>query len=145
MRLLHRGLLHQSIYDHNYSSVAHILKLLKEVAPEKLVLAHMGNWGCWKEVESDLAGAPVYFDTAFSYGPITPLPECSKSPYLSYNLHPDDFVRLARKHGTDKVLFGTDSPWEDQKDYVKRISHMAFTKKELEQILSQNAKNLLQS
>ena len=45
-------------------------------------------------------------------------------------------------HGTDKVLFGTDSPWEDQKDYVKRISHMAFTKKELEQILSQNAKNL---
>lgn len=142
--LVHAGI-DIGIYDHNYSSVAHILKLLKEVAPEKLVLAHMGNWGCWNEVESDLAGAHVYFDTAFSYGPITPLPECSKSPYLSYNLHPDDFVRLARKHGTDKVLFGTDSPWEDQKDYVKRISHMAFTKKELEQILSENAKNLLQS
>ena len=52
-----------------------------------------------------------------------------KSPYLSYNLHPDDFVRLARKHGTDKVLFRNRFSGEDQKDYVKRISHMAFTKK----------------
>ena len=118
------------------------LKKLKEVAPKKLVLAHMGNWGCWNEVESDLAGAPVYFDTAFSYGPVTPLPDAPRAPYISYNLHPKDFVRLVRKHGTDKILFGTDSPWEDQKDYVKRISHMAFTKKELEQILSQNAINL---
>ena len=43
--LVHAGI-DIGIYDHNYSSVAHILKLLKEVAPEKLVLAHMGNWGC---------------------------------------------------------------------------------------------------
>ena len=42
--LVHAGI-DIGIYDHNYSSVAHILKLLKEVAPEKLVLAHMGNWG----------------------------------------------------------------------------------------------------
>ena len=40
--LVHAGI-DIGIYDHNYSSVAHILKLLKEVAPEKLVLAHMGN------------------------------------------------------------------------------------------------------
>ena len=47
--LVHAGI-DIGIYDHNYSSVAQILKLLKEVAPEKLVLAHMGNWGCWKDV-----------------------------------------------------------------------------------------------
>ena len=47
-----------------------------------------------------------------------------------------------KKHGTDKILFGTDSPWENQQDYVKRISHMDFTKEELEQILSENAKKL---
>ena len=106
------------------------------------IYAHMGNWGCWNEVESDLAGAPVYFDTAFSYGPVTPLPDAPRAPYISYNLHPKDFVRLVRKHGTDKILFGTDSPWENQQDYVKRISHMDFTKEELEQILSENAKKL---
>lgn len=65
-----------------------------------------------------------------------------RAPYISYNLHPKDFVRLVRKHGTDKILFGTDSPWENQQDYVKRISHMDFTKEELEQILSENAKKL---
>ena len=88
------------------------------------------------------AGAPVYFVTAFSYGPVTPLPDAPRAPYISYNLHPKDFVRLVRKHGTDKILFGTDSPWENQQDYVKRISHMDFTKEELEQILSENAKKL---
>ena len=54
------------IYDRNYCSVAHILKVIDEVHPEKFVLAHMGNWDCWQEVEQDLAGAPVGLDTAFS-------------------------------------------------------------------------------
>ncbi|MBP0062409.1 amidohydrolase family protein, partial [Anaerobutyricum hallii] len=45
----------------------------------------------------------------------------------------------------DKILFGTDSPWENQLDYVKRISNMDFTKEALEQILSENAKTLFTS
>ena len=103
---------------------------------------HIWETGAAGTKSSDLAGAPVYFDTAFSYGPVTPLPDAPRAPYISYNLHPKDFVRLVRKHGTDKILFGTDSPWENQQDYVKRISHMDFTKEELEQILSENAKKL---
>ena len=78
----------------------------------------------WNEVESDLAGAPVYFDTAFSYGPVTPLPDAPRAPYISYNLHPKDFVRLVRKHGTDKILFGTDSPWENQQGFCSCKLHL---------------------
>lgn len=131
------------INDHNYASVRQILKVIDEVHPEKFILAHMGNWSCWDDVERDLAGAPVWFDTAFSIGPVTPDDERSQEPYLSYNLTDNDFVRIVKKHGTDKILFATDSPWESQKDYVERMNQMALTEQEKQQIFSDNAKLLL--
>ncbi len=131
------------IYDHNYASVQQIIHVIDEVHPKKLVLAHMGNWACWEDVERDLAGAPVWLDTAFSIGKVTPNEEAGKAPYLSCNLTDDAFVRIVRKHGSDKILFATDSPWEAQKDYVERLGHMPLTDREKEQIFSENAKSLL--
>lgn len=132
------------IYDHDYASVKHVLKLLKEIAPPKLVLAHMGGWGCWEDVERDLAGAPVYFDTAFSIGPITPLPGHDKCPYLEQNLSVEDFSRLAKKHGCDKILFATDSPWQEQKDVVSLVKQSSLSTAEKEMIFHQNATRLLE-
>ena len=109
------------IYDHNYSSVRQILSVIDKLHPEKFVLAHMGNWGCWDEVERDLAGADVYFDTAFD----------------------EAFLRIVRKHGADKILFATDSPWESQKDYVGRMQKIPLSETEQEQIFAGNAKRLL--
>ncbi len=131
------------IYDHNYASVKHVLHVIDEVHPEKFVLAHMGGWGCWDEVERDIAGAPVWFDTAFSIGKITPAENRDAEPIRSYNLTDEEFVRLTRKHGADKVLFGTDSPWEDQEDYVKRVSDMPLTEEEKQMIFADNAEKLL--
>lgn len=48
----------------------HILPVIEKIHPKKLVLAHMGGWSCWDEVEEMLVGTDVYFDTSFS---ITPL------------------------------------------------------------------------
>lgn len=140
--LIHAGI-DIGINEHNYSSVPQILKLLDQVHPQKLVLAHMGNWGCWEEVERDLAGAPVWFDTAFSIGPITPYPGQQALLYRKNNLSEQDFIRLARKHGTDKILFGSDSPWDSQKDYIRQITCMNLTEREKQQILSDNARQLL--
>ena len=131
------------IYDRNYCSVAHILKVIDEVHPEKFVLAHMGNWDCWQEVEQDLAGAPVWLDTAFSIGPIAKNPATDETPYEEMNLTDEDFIRLCRKHGTDHILFATDSPWQDQADYISRIKSMSFTDTEKEHIFSGNAVALL--
>lgn len=131
------------IYDRNYCSVAHILKVIDEVHPEKFVLAHMGNWDCWQEVEQDLAGAPVWLDTAFSIGPIAKNPATDETPYEEMNLTDEDFIRLCRKHGTDHILFATDSPWQDQADYISRIKSMSFTDTEKEHIFSENAVALL--
>ncbi|MDO5147276.1 MAG: amidohydrolase family protein [Eubacteriales bacterium] len=131
------------IYDRNYCSVPHILKVLEEVRPEKFVLAHMGNWDEWQAVENHLAGAPVWLDTAFSIGPIAPSPYLEEPPYEQMNLPDEAFVRLVRKHGADKVLFGTDSPWQDQSDYIARIQAMDFSEKEKELLFSGNALALL--
>lgn len=132
------------IYDHNYASVPQILKVIDEIHPPKFVLAHMGNWACWREVESDLAGAPVWFDTAFSIGKVTPAAGDNTPPYLSNNLSDEEFMRITKKHGTDKILFATDSPWEAQKDYIARIENMPLSPQEKEQIFSANAMKLLQ-
>ena len=131
------------IYDRNYCSVAHILKVIDEVHPEKFVLAHMGNWDCWQDVEQDLAGAPVWLDTAFSIGPIAKNPATDETPYEEMNLTDEDFIRLCRKHGTEHILFATDSPWQDQADYISRIKSMSFTDTEKEHIFSGNAVALL--
>ena len=131
------------LYHHNYCSVEHILNVVDHVHPPKLVLAHMGGWGCWDEVERDLAGAPVFFDTAFSIGPITPNPEQTDRPYLEENLSDEDFVRITRKHGIDKILFATDSPWQEQQDYIERVRRTGLTPAEQELVLGKNARKLL--
>ena len=131
------------IYDHNYTSVQQVLKIIDEVRPPKFVLAHMGGWGCWEDVERDLLGAPVWFDTAFAIGPITPDDAKSGTPYLNTNLAEDAFMRIVRKHGAEKILFATDSPWESQRNYVARIEAMPLDKEEKEMIFSGNARKLL--
>lgn len=129
--------------DHNYASVPQVLHVLSEVKPEKFVLAHMGGWGDWETVEHDLSGAPVWFDTAFSIGRVTPRDEQGEEPYLSCNLSDEAFVRMVRKHGADRILFGTDSPWEEQKDYIGRLMDMPLTEQEKNSILEGSARALL--
>ena len=131
------------LYHHNYCSVGHILKVVNQIHPTKLVLAHMGGWGCWEDVERDLAGAPVFLDTAFAIGPITPNPEQNDKPYLETNLSNENFFRICRKHGIDKILFATDSPWQAQKDYIERLRSTGLTPAEQELVLGDNARKLL--
>ena len=131
------------IHDRNYASVPQILEILREAAPTRLVLAHMGGWNAWEEVERDLAGAPVWLDTAFTIGPITPHHAAAPGPYSGITLSDDDFVRLVRAHGTDRVLFATDCPWQDQSRYVRRFHALPFTEEEREQLFHTNAQQLL--
>lgn len=141
--LIHAGI-DIGIYDANYSSVPHILKVLKDVQPEKFVLAHMGNWACWDAVEKDLAGAPVWFDSAFSIGPYTPYPGALPTPYFHCSLPKGDFLRIARKHGMNRILFATDSPWQGQKDYIDSFRKIGLTAEEQDLFFYKNAADLLQ-
>lgn len=128
---------------HDYASVPMILRVIEEIRPPRFVIAHMGGWNNWDQVERQLAGAPVWFDTAFSLGPITAYPGHETLLPRSRQLQDDAFVRLCRRHGTDHILFATDSPWADQAEYVRMINVMPFTQAEKADIFYHNAASLL--
>ena len=93
----------------------------------KLILAHMGSWGMWDEVDRHLIGLPLYFATAFIAG------------YLA----PDRTADIIRRHGAGKILFGTDSPWRDQAESVHFINSLSLSEEEKAMVFYKNAALLL--
>jgi len=128
----------------NYIPVSSLIRIADTIGPKKMVLAHMGGWNDWETVEKYLAGSDYYFDTSFSIGRINKRADL-RDPMRTENMKDEDFIRLCRKHGTDKILFGTDSPWSNQTEYVKFIEKSDFTKEEKEKIYYINAKKILKS
>ncbi len=115
----------------------HVLEMMADTGTDKLILAHMGGWRLWEEVKEKLAGnRNLYFDTAFS---MTNL----ERDGVKGMLDEEQFVDLVRAHGSDRILFGTDSPWSDQKSCVDWIEKTALTGEEKEQIFSGNARRIL--
>src|SRR5690554_183731 len=91
------------------------------------IAAHMGGWQRWQEMEDYLLGLPLYLDTS----------------YCRPHLEKAKMEQFIRKHGVERVLFGSDSPWADQQVSVEGILELDLTSEEREKILSQNALELL--
>ncbi|MBP3609539.1 MAG: amidohydrolase family protein [Lachnospiraceae bacterium] len=102
-------------------------KVLDAIKPEKMVLAHFGGWGLWEDVYEYLAGENVWLDTAFIYDYITE----------------EQFYKILEKHGPDRILFATDSPWSDMATGIDWINKLSLPQQIKEDILSGNAKRLL--
>ncbi len=94
----------------------------------KLVCAHLGSMTMWDEVEEHLAGLPVYFDLAFL-----------TREYIT----PERLTAIIRRHGADRILFGSDSPWCDQAEHLAFIRSLPLTAEEQELIFYRNAAKLL--
>lgn len=113
--------------DHVHCSVDRILKVLDEVAPQKLVLAHLGGFRVWEDVEQRIAGRDVYLDTAYTEGMIAD----------------ELFLKILKKHGADRILFATDSPWSGQAESLAQIRRLVVNEQEREMILGRNAQRLI--
>ena len=126
----------------DYVTPTHILSAIEQVKPDKLVLAHMGGWNCWDEVKEVLAGKNVWFDTSFSFYPIRPMN--ATIPYAwNPQLTTEQFKELALAHGTDHILFGSDSPWTAQTENIALLQECGFDDTSLKAILGENAAKLL--
>ncbi|MEE1026288.1 MAG: amidohydrolase family protein [Acutalibacteraceae bacterium] len=115
---------------------------LKQVGNVKIILAHMGGWKNWQEVVGNLADTSAMLDTAFSLGEITPKDDYYSPDFLNL-LKKQDFLRLVNTFGSERVLFGTDSPWTDQKQSLEEIKKLPLGETDLDNILYLNAKKLL--
>ena len=140
--LTHAGL-DVGYLNHNFVTIPMILDMIRDVAPTRFVLAHMGSWQGWEEVKKDLAGAPVWLDTAFSLGKIEARESEEKILQYPFNLTHEAFRDLVRAHGADKILFASDYPWADQKEYAAFIQDSGLSEKEKEKIFFKNAADLL--
>lgn len=105
----------------------HIAEVIDEVQPTRLILAHMGGNTMYDDVERYLVGKNVYLDTSYV---LDKMPE-------------ETFLRLVRAHGADRILFGSDSPWGGQKEFVECFQNIPLTGLERRLISEENARKLL--
>lgn len=92
-----------------------------------VVAAHWGGINCNQGVLDLLCGTEIYFDTSFGY---SMLPR-----YYA--------LKIIEKHGTDKILFGTDTPWHTPDMELRLLENLSLSKDDMDKITHLNAKKLL--
>lgn len=110
-----------------HSCPADFAELARRYPGLQIICAHMGGWRCWDQVENDLAGHRVWLDTSFA---------------LPYMPEQTQFKRLILKHGVDRVLFGTDSPWQSLQSGLNEILLLDLPEEDKAKILWGNAARL---
>jgi predicted TIM-barrel fold metal-dependent hydrolase len=63
--------------------------------------------------------------------------------YILPSIGEDNFKRILDRHGEDRVLFASDSPWTSMKDSIAILRSFGLGKSAEDKILYQNAKRLL--
>jgi len=90
----------------------------------RIVAAHFGGFMHWDTVDYYLIGKKnVWFDTSMTAG------------WLS----PERMKAMALRHGTDRILFGSDCPWCSGKTSLRQILDMGLSVEDTERILYKNA------
>ncbi len=114
-----------------------------EVGPFRFVLAHMGGWKNWPEAKELFAGSGVWIDTSFSTDRMDTLTDGYWAEEEKRLLDAEAFLDMVNAFGTDKILFGTDSPWSDQKKSLDFIKSLPLSDTDKNMILGDNALRLL--
>ncbi|MBP5749288.1 MAG: amidohydrolase family protein [Firmicutes bacterium] len=141
--LIHAGI-DVGFLERTYSDVRKIARALDAVPQGRYILAHMGGWRQWDEAEALFSErSNVWLDTSFSLGDMTPLGDGFYDTHSLSRLSQERFLRMKETFGADRLLFGTDSPWEDQAKEIARIRALGMNEEETAAILGENAARLL--
>lgn len=107
-----------------------IHNFLRDVKPDKLILAHMGcgSGEDMKYLEEYIIGEDVYLDTA----------------YVLRKIPKERLIAAFKNHNSNKILFGTDSPWSSQKEDVDYLKNLEIEDDLKNKIAWKNAAELLQ-
>jgi len=120
--LFHTG--HDMGFKEDDSATPLRVRRLHEAAPDlRMTAAHLGGWEQWPEVLEHVAGLPIYLETSFTLG---------RCP-------PEVLERIFAKHPHEYLLFGTDTPWRDQREEVEKFLALALGEDVKRRILWDNA------
>lgn len=104
-----------------------LARIIEKTGGENMICAHLGSFLLWEDVYKLIAGSPVYMDMSMTSG------------YIDKGLFRD----IIKKHGADKILFGSDSPWQSPSQSLALLSETALTEEEKELIKYKNALQIL--
>ncbi len=100
---------------------------LNYVSGENIIAAHMGGYNVWEDVIKYLSDTPIYFDTSYSVGVMS-----------------EDIAReVIQKHSPDKILFATDSPWQNQGYVVESLKKLNLGEDAERKIFYENGAKIL--
>jgi predicted TIM-barrel fold metal-dependent hydrolase len=115
--------------ESNHSTPRKIAAILDNFPKLKVIAAHMGGYLFWNEAYDILAGRDLYLDTS------------STLPYIDPGL----LQKLISKHGTGKVLFGSDYPLRSPAQDLELFERMDWlTAAEKDRIFGLNCAELLE-
>ena len=104
-----------------------LLKIVEHFPALNVIAAHLGGFKMWDEVEAVLVGKDIYLDTSYTFG----------------YLETERIIRIMERHGFDRILFGTDSPWKGQQEEIQNILRLDIPDEAKRKILGENARKLL--
>lgn len=111
-----------------HCSPAALSAVMRKFPHMKVVAAHLGGLVMYREAEESLAGKNLYLDTSM----------------CSHFCPTEQFERIVRKHGAERILFASDCPWSRSSDEFAYIERSSLSSAEKEQIYWKNALHLLE-
>jgi predicted TIM-barrel fold metal-dependent hydrolase len=95
----------------------------------RFVFAHLGAYRQWDEVEESLVGEEVHFDASYVFD------LCSD----------EQISRIVRNHGPERILWGSDFPWQTQREGLEGVARLGLSEEERAAMLGGNLMRLLKS
>jgi len=106
--------------------IARLLHIFPKIS---MVVAHFGGFHMTDEARKHLLGKEVYIDTSYPPG------LCLQSQ--------DWVIDRIQRHDSDRILFGTDTPFARQKEDVQYLLNLPISMDLKEKILWKNGRKLL--
>ena len=111
-----------------HSSPSEILTLHKRFPKLKIAAAHLGGFGMWDEVEETLIGENVFLDLSHTF----------------FWMPNEQIFRMIRMHGANRILFGSDAPWQDPATVISEFLKLPLSEKERHAICYETAHELFE-
>lgn len=106
-----------------------LIEISEKFPKLRIVGAHMGGMNAWESVLHYIAGIKnIYLDVSFV------------APYIDKAL----CNAIIKKHGADRILFGSDLPWGDPREAFELVAGLDIPDSDKEKIYWKNAAELLE-
>jgi predicted TIM-barrel fold metal-dependent hydrolase len=108
------------------ASPARLLNVHRRFPTLRMVAAHTGGWRMWDDVAELLAGEDIWLELSFA----------GEVPDETWDI-------IWKRHSIERYVFGSDSPWTNQRATLDQVRRRLGDEASIEQVLATNPAELL--